>query len=59
MNKQNREGAGKMPPAPKFKLANDLNAAVSKTAIQPSADVPATNLRDHDGKTCKAPNNFS
>lgn len=48
-----------MPPAPKFKLANDLNAAVSKTAIQPSADVPATNLRDHDGKTCKAPNNFS
>lgn len=58
MNKQNREGAGKMPPAPKVSIPNDLNKAVPKTGTQPSA-VGGGNLRDHNGKNCTAPYNFN
>lgn len=59
MNKQNREGIGKMPPAPKAGIKNDQNAAVPGGPKQPSAGVSSMNLRDHNGKTCTAPTNFS
>lgn len=58
INKQNREGIGKMPPAPKGSLPNDMNASTPNTATQPSA-TGGGNLRDHNGKVCTQPNTFN
>lgn len=51
MNKQNREGIGKMPPAPKSEFVNGspINSAVSQGGFTREK---GGNLRDHDG--CKA-----
>jgi len=51
VNKQNREGIGKMPPAPKVSLPNDFNKAVPPSG-QPVER--AGNLRKHNGKTGNA-----
>lgn len=51
MNKQHREGIGKMPPAPKSNIPNDFTQAVPKSGEQPSA-TGGGNLRLHNGKVC-------